>query len=128
MEFIDRWKRVVETEPEVTRRTLYRDSALVLAELTRRQVNWLRGTEGWMMRESQIIKGWMREGAEIAELRSRREFLLEAVVARLADPVPETIRLAVEGTNDLARLKSWCKAALTAQTISDLRKEMKLEP
>ncbi len=128
VEFIDRWKQAVETEPDVTRRTLYRDSALVFAELTPRQVNWMRGMEGWMMRESQTIKGWMREGAEIAELRLMRTNLLEAIELRLEDPVPETIRLAVEGTNDTSKLKLWYRAALTTETIRELRKQMKHEP
>ena len=70
----------------------------------------------------------MREGAEIAELRTKREDLLKAVRLRLANPVPETIRLAVEGTNDLSRLELCYDTALTAKTVSELRKEMKLEP
>ena len=81
-----------------------------------------------MMRESQTIKGWMREGEERGELRTMRTNLLEAVGMRLGEPVPETIRLAVEGTNDMPKLKLWYKAALTAATIRELGREMKLEP
>ena len=80
-----------------------------------------------MMRESQTIKGWMREGAEIAELRTKRVDLLKAVRLRLVNPVPETIRLAVEGTNDLSRLELWYDAALTVATVGEFRKQMKLE-
>ncbi len=80
-----------------------------------------------MMRESQYIKSWEKVGEERAELRTKRADLLKAVELRLQDPVPEAIRLAIEGTNDVARLESWFAAALTAQTIADLRKEMKLE-
>jgi hypothetical protein len=127
VEFIDRWKRAVETDPDVRRRALYRDSALVFAELTPRQPNWLRGMEGWMMRESQTIKGWMREGEELGILRTKRGDLLELIGAHLEDPVPESIRLAVEGTNDLSRLQLWYRAALHAKTIGELRKQMKLE-
>ena len=81
-----------------------------------------------MMRESQTIKGWMREGAEVAELRIRRENLLELIGVQLLDPVPEAIRLAIEGTNDLSRLKLWYAAALKANSLAELRKQMKLEP
>ena len=81
-----------------------------------------------MMRESQTIKGWMREGAEIAELRIRRESLLELIGAQLEDPVPESIRLAIEGTNDVSKLDFWFKAALKTKSLGELRKEMKLEP
>jgi hypothetical protein len=127
-EFIDRWKKAVEADPDVSRRQLYRDSALVFAELTTRQVNWMRGMEGWMMRESQTIKGWMREGEELGELRKARTVLLKLIGAQLEAPVPETIRLAIEGTNDVSKLDLWYDAALTAETIRELRKEMKLEP
>ena len=127
VEFIDRWKRAVETEPELVRRQMYRDSALVFAELTPRQVNWLRGMEGWMMRESQTIKGWMREGAEIAELRTKRADLLKVIGAHLEHPVSESIRLAIEWTNDVARLDVWLDAALISKTVGELRKQMKLE-
>ena len=127
-EFIDRWKRAVETDPDVRRRELYRDSALVFAELTPRQPNWLRGMEGWMMRESQTIKGWMREGEELGVLRTKRGDLIELIGAHLEDPVPESIRLAIEGTNDLSRLQLWYRAALHAKNIAELRKQMKLEP
>ena len=126
--FIDRWKRAVETDPDVRRRALYRDSALVFAELTPRQPNWLRGMEGWMMRESQTIKGWMREGAEVAEVRAKRVYLLELIGTQIEDPVPETIRMAVEGTNDPSKLDLWYKAALKAKSLAELRKQMRLEP
>ena len=126
--FIDRWKRAVETEPDEARRLLYRDSVQVFADLTPRAVNWVRGMEGWMMRESQTIKGWMREGAEVAEVRLKREDLLEVIGAQLQDPVPEAIRLAVEGTNDMSKLKFWFAAALKAKSLGELRKQMKLEP
>jgi hypothetical protein len=91
------------------------------------QVNWLRATEGWMMRESQYIKSWERVGEQRAELRTQRANLLKAVKLRLEDPVPEPIRLAIEGTNDLSKLETWYDAALTVDTIAELRKEMKLE-
>ena len=44
------------------------------------------------------------------------------------NPVPESIRLAVEGTNDLTKLGSWCATALAVETIGEVRKQMKLEP
>ena len=81
-----------------------------------------------MMRESQTIKGWMREGAEIAELRLLRTVLLKLIGAHLENPVPETIRLAIEGTNDPSRLDHWYDAALKAKSLGELRKQMKLEP
>ena len=81
-----------------------------------------------MMRESQTIKGWMREGEERGELRKARANLIDLIGAHLEDPVPESIRLAIEGTNDVSRLDIWYKAALTAKSFGEFRKQMKLEP
>jgi len=58
----------------------------------------------------------------------RRDYLLKLIKTQLQDPVPESIRIAIEGTNDLSKLETWYDAALTAENIADLRKEMKLEP
>ncbi len=131
LEFIKRWKRVVSERAmdEATCRML-RDSAQILAELTPWQVNWLGETRDWMARESQLIKSWMKEGGDIAELRTKRAALLK-VIKRLENPVPESIRLAIEGTNDLDKLDGWHEAALdaaiNAQTLAQLRTVMKLE-
>lgn len=127
-DFIKRWKGVVEMETDEGRRLQYREAAIVFAELTRCQVNWLQATEGWMLRESQYIKKWELVGEERAELRTKRAFLLKAVKMRLQDPVAESIRLAIEGTNDLSKLEAWYEMALTANTVADLRQQMKLEP
>jgi hypothetical protein len=130
LEFIERWKRAVEREQDESRRRLFRDAALVYAELTRSQINWVRGTEDWMVRESEYIKSWERVGEARAQLQMRRAFLLK-VVRQLEDPVPESIRLAVEGTTDPDKLDAWFGAALetvaNAQTIADLRQAMALE-
>jgi hypothetical protein len=80
-----------------------------------------------MMRESQYIKSWERVGEERGELRTKRADLLKAVQLRLEDPVSESIRMAVEGTNDLSKLETWYDAALTAESIAELRKATKLE-
>jgi hypothetical protein len=106
----------------------YRDAALVFAELTRAQADWLRVLEGWQMRESQYIKRWEKVGEDRGILLTKREYLLEAVKLRLADPVPEAIRLAIEGTNDLQTLDRWYQAALTSRTLAQLRKAMNLVP
>jgi len=56
------------------------------------------------MRESRYIKKFELRGEERGELRAKRADLLKLVSWRLEDPVPEPIRLAVEGTNDLGVL------------------------
>ncbi len=124
---IERWKETAAQEPDAHKRVAYRDLALVFAELSRELVNWQRGLEGWEMQESQVIRGWINRGKLEGSVETRRADVLTVVRMRLQDPVPEAIRLAVEGTNDLAMLERWFEAAVQAQTLADLRAAMKLE-
>jgi hypothetical protein len=126
--FIERWKKAVELEADLDRRQMYRDSALILSELTKRQVNWLKGTEGWMARESTLINSWLNQGEERGEIRTKRAALLRLIQRRLQDPVPEALNLAIEGTNDVTTLDRWFDAAIDAATVAALRREMKLDP
>lgn len=126
--FIDAWKGAVERlERAAARQVQYREAALVLAELTPHPVEWIRATEGWMARESAYIKSWERVGEERGELRNARSSLCAVIEARFRTTVPEPIRLAIEGTNDLDKLNTWLRAAATAENVADLRKEIKLE-
>jgi hypothetical protein len=124
--FIKRWKSVVEKEKDEARRLLYRDWVLVMAELTKRQVNWQKALEGWMERKSMIIDGWIGEGVDKGRLQEKRAAVLRVMGRRLRQDVPEPIRLAVEGTNDLATLDKWLDAAADADNLADLRRGMKL--
>jgi hypothetical protein len=125
--FIERWKQLGATDPEAANRAFYRDAALVFAELIKEQVIWLQALEGWEMSESQYIKKFEMRGEERGELRARRSDLLKTVQLRLQDPVPEPIRLAVEGTNDPGALERWFEAALKAGSLAELRAAMKLD-
>jgi hypothetical protein len=123
-EFIERWKQAAEQEPDVQLRSTYGWLALVFAELTPTLVNWQRALEGWNMRESQLVNSVRREARQEGVVEGRRSALLEVVQARLADPVPEAIRLAVEGTNDLETLARWLLVASRAQTLAEFRAAM----
>jgi hypothetical protein len=79
------------------------------------------------MKESQVIKGWMDEGKVIGLVEARRADLLEVIRVQLQDPVPESVRVAVEGTNDPGTLERWFKAALTANTLAEFRAAMPLD-
>jgi hypothetical protein len=122
---IEEWKRVTLTEPDANKREKFAALALVFAELTRELVNWQQALEGWQMRESQIILGWMAEGELKGILRSKRADLLEVLRVRFQDPVPESLRLAVEGTNDPDILDCWFKAALRVKTLAGFRAAMR---
>lgn len=125
---IEEWKRAALREPDAGRRALYRDLALVFAELAKELVNWQRGLEGFEMQESTVVQGWINRGVQKEAVSARRAWLQETIRTRLQDPVPEPIRLAIEGTNDIAVLDRWFKVALTAGTMADLRSEMRQEP
>jgi hypothetical protein len=122
---IEQWKQVALREPDAQRRATYRDMALVFAELTRDLVNWQRALEGWEMQESQYIKQWLNEGELKGVVKRGRADLLKLLRAKLHDPVPEEVRLAIEGTNDPDTLDRWYDAALQAGTWPDFRTAMK---
>jgi hypothetical protein len=122
---IEEWKRVALMEPDAQRRALYRDFALVFAELAKELVNWQQGLEGFEMQESTVIQGWINRGVQKGAIEARRADLLDVIRARLEDPVPEPVRLAVEGTNDPMTLTRWLKAAATVATLADLRAAMR---
>lgn len=124
---IARWKQLAEQKVDAAKRANYRDAALVFAEKVREQVNWLRALEGWEMSESQYIKTFVLRGREEGVVIARRSDLLKAVRLRLQDPVPEPIRLAVEGTNDPDTLDRWFEVAITAGSLAELRSAMKVE-
>jgi hypothetical protein len=81
--------------------------------------------EGGHVKESQLILGWIEKGRREGELRIQRTYLQQAVRARLADPVPENVRAAIEGTSDMSILDRWFDAALVVSTLEELRAAMK---
>jgi hypothetical protein len=125
---IEEWKRLVLVEPKQELRAQYRSLALVFAELTREQVNWQQALEGWEMLESQTIRGWKREGELKGNIERARAYLLELIRGRFQDPVPEPVRLAVEGTNDLDSLDRWFKVAVRADSLAAFLTAMKENP
>ncbi len=116
-QMIERWKQLAAGEPDVEKRAAYRYFALVFAELIPQQVNWQRHLEGWEVRESQYTRSIEARG----EVRARRADMLRVLQSRLGAPVPEPIRLAIEGTNDLAILDGWFDAALAATSWAEFR-------
>jgi hypothetical protein len=119
-EVIERWKQLAGREPDVPRRVLYRSLALVFAELIPELVNWQRRLEGWEVRESQYLKSFEAKG----EVRRAREDVLKGLVVRLGSPVPEPIRLAIEGTNDLDTLDRWFRAMFTVNSWAEFEAQM----
>jgi hypothetical protein len=79
------------------------------------------------MRESQYIKKFEQRGKEKGELVRAREALLDVIGARFKVPVPEPMRLAIEGTTDPDLLRSWLLVAVQAETLNELRSNMKID-
>jgi hypothetical protein len=100
---------------------------LVFAELAGRLVNWQNALRGWQMKESQVIKGWMDEGELVGTVKTRRADLLKVLRARFQAPVPESVRVAIEGTNDPTTLDRWLDAALATNSLAEFRAAMPLD-
>jgi hypothetical protein len=127
-EFLREWFQVAQREQVAQRRERIGDMTLVLAELARCQLDWLDLLRDWQMRESSWINTWRDQGIDIGSVRAKRGFLVEAIKVRLADPVPENISKAIEGTTSSETLDRWFEAALKAQVLSELRAAMKMDP
>jgi hypothetical protein len=117
---IERWKRLVEHEPDAEKRAAYRHFALDFAELIAELVNWQRLLEGWEVRESQYSKTIEARG----EVRRARADVLKGLQIKLQSAAPEAIRLAIEGTNDLGVLDRWFEAAWSATSWEDFQARM----
>jgi hypothetical protein len=124
-EVIERWKRLVEREPDLGKRAAYRHFALEFAELIPELVNWQRALEGWEVRESQYSKSIEARGEHRGELRARRADLLKVLGLKLKSPAPEPVRLAIEGTNDLATLDRWLEVLFEVDSWTDFQSRMK---
>jgi hypothetical protein len=121
-DLVKEWKDVaiLEEDEDEELRATYAWYALVFADLRPGQVNWLQGLEGWMERESQTVLNVKKQGRIEAEVETLRATTLEVVEVRLASPVPESIRLAIEGTNDPQTLRGWHRLALTVASVKEL--------
>ncbi len=71
------------------------------------------------MQESQRILDWIDRGKQIGVVEARRADLLKVLRARFPDPVPGTVRWAIELTKDSRTLERWFDTALTAQTLAE---------
>ena len=125
---IEEWKRLAEKETDLEKRAQYRLLALTFAELIPAQINWYQALENWNVLQSKPIGVYKREGKLQGIVETTRANLLEVVRGRFEGPVPETIRLTVEGTNDPDILDRWFKITVRATTLADLFKAMKEQP
>jgi hypothetical protein len=71
------------------------------------------------MKESQVIKGWIEKGKMIGIVEARRANVLTVLRARFPDPVPESVRVAIQEANDPTTLERWFHVALTANSLDE---------
>jgi hypothetical protein len=81
--------------------------------------------EGWQMRESQYLKSFEDRGEQKGALKQSRADLLEGLQIKLQGTAPEPIRLAIEGTNDLATLNRWFRAVLSVNSWDEFQQSMR---
>jgi hypothetical protein len=79
------------------------------------------GLEGWNVQESQVVLRWVREGMLKGELQAMHRNRVQVLQVRLQTPLPEDLRLAIEGTNDLDTLSRWLEVAATADSLDGFR-------
>jgi hypothetical protein len=111
----------VEREPDPERRAAYRYFALTFAELIPELVNWQRALEGWQVHETQLSKQIKHQG----EVARAQVMLIEGLGLRMKSSVPEPIRLAIEGTNELDTLDRWFRALFEVDSWADFQNRMK---
>jgi hypothetical protein len=135
------WRRVAAAENDPGRRGDYGGLARVFAELAGRVDVWTAGLEGWNMEVSKVITEWQQQAlargrAEgrvegLAEGRAEvlpvlRAKLLRAIQVRLNVPPPPDLIAAVEAQSDPATLDRWFDAALSANTLAEVRSAFNL--
>jgi hypothetical protein len=82
-------------------------------------MTFIHEPEGFGVEESQLVLQTIRKGELRGEVKRARRDVLEVLQARLVNPVPEAVRLAIEGTNDPETLSRWLRAASTVGTIQE---------
>jgi hypothetical protein len=122
---IERWKKAVEKKLSADKWGLYRSFALTFAELIPELVNWQNALEDWQVRESPYLKSFEDKGRQEGELRARRADVIKGLSLKLKSAVPEPIRLAIEGTNDLDTLNRWFEALFEVESWDEFQKRMK---
>jgi hypothetical protein len=93
--------------------------ALFFAELAGRRAVWSDALKEWNMYESQLFKEWTAEADRRAEVRTRRETILEALKERFPVAVPQEVVDVINHQDSLDILREWNRAALRASSLED---------
>lgn len=114
---IAEWRRLASLERNASWRADFGALALTFAGLAKQKSVWQTGLEGWNVRDSTFIAGWLKEG----ELKGRRRALLQVLQTRLQNPLPSGLVDAVNDCEDSSELERWTSLSATAHTLAEFR-------
>lgn len=77
-------------------------------------------SEGWNVKRSEQVMEWQAE----AEAKARAEDVFEVLQLRFHAELPEELVTRIRGTTNLALLKRWHAAAVTARTLNKFHQAM----
>src|SRR5262249_58413560 len=112
---------LASAEADARGRGDYAGLARVFAEAANCRPAWQQALQGWNVIQSQQVLEWMAEG----EVKGKAETHLEILDLKFGS-VPAEVASAIRATMDLARLKQWVAAAVTAQTLDMFRQSAQL--
>ncbi len=129
---IAEWRRLASLERNPSWRADFGALALTFAGLAKRKSMWQTGLEGWNVRDSTYIAGWLKEGElkgwnvrdstfiagwlKEGELKAQRKTLLRLLQLRWQNPIPSDLVETVNGCEDLDDLGRWIDQYATANT------------
>jgi hypothetical protein len=74
--------------------------------------------------ESKIISDWLKQGYKEGVLLNQRANLLRIIEVKFKAPVPESIRVVVEETIDMAKLTEWFDLAIDERSLDEIGREI----
>jgi hypothetical protein len=117
---VQQWQTLVADLPAPDQANLL-GIALVFAELVGRGQVWRPILERWNMTESPIVNEWIAEAANLRELDTWREAVLDVLKRRFPNQVPPELAETINGQPGLDLLKDWHGQAAVVGTIEDFR-------
>jgi hypothetical protein len=119
---IAQWKTLAEQD--LAKSLEYAAVALVFADLAEIHPAWELALEGWNVKESAQVLLWQEEARRRGVAEGKAACLIELLENRFKK-IPGTVVTRVKGTEDMALLDEWFKAALSVATLAEFRKLLK---
>jgi hypothetical protein len=114
---IAEWKNLAGQEPDEKWRGEMGGLALVFADLVGRKAAWLKGLEGWNMKQSSVVLEWQRE----AVVERLRRLILRGIELRYKTAPPADLAGRVGEIEDPDELQRWVEATQTSDDLASFR-------